>query len=224
MPPTKPNAVYYICRQASRIGFRLFGTWRIQGRENIPASGPGIVISNHTSYLDPPLMGSAIRRPIAYMAKSELFEQPVTRWLYPRLMAFPVRTGTADREAIRRALSLLNSGWLVGLFPEGHRSEDGALRSFQGGLSLIALRSGAPIIPCGIAGAFEMMPPHTVLPHPGHLEVHFGQPIQMDQFAQISDRHAAMAQLAQRAQDAVAQMVRSAQEARESWYARGARR
>ncbi len=211
----EPNPVYLLIRGGFRIFFKLFGSWRILGHEHIPESGPVIIISNHLSYLDPPLMGSAVRRPVAYMAKVELFTRSrLLAWVCRKLESYPVRQGTVDREALRQTYDRLEKGWMVGIFPEGHRSESGDLLEFQPGLAMIALRSKAPVVPCGFCGTYEMLPPHAKMLHRSHIEVHFGPPLDLSDLYAATDRREAAREVTARARAAVAELVERSARAR----------
>ena len=113
------------------------------GEENVPASGPLVVAANHRSYLDPPLLGTWFPRVLHYMAKRELFENPLIGAILRSVHAFPVERDRADLGAIKHALGLLKHGECVGIFPEGRRNSDGAAKA-RGGAILIAAtaRSG----------------------------------------------------------------------------------
>lgn len=100
---------------------------RIYGVENVPQSGPVVVVSNHASYFDPPIVSNCVRRPVAYMAKQELFEIPVLAQAIKLYGAYPVSRGSADRNAIRAAQEYLENGWAVGVFMEGTRTPDGRI-------------------------------------------------------------------------------------------------
>lgn len=129
---------------------RLLGT-RVEGTENIPARGRCLIVCNHTSNFDPPILSWAGQgRTIHYMAKKELFEHPWSRRLMRSLHAFPVDRSKADRAAIRVALERLEEERAVGIFPEGRRSGGEALGPFQEGFAILARRSGAPVIPACI--------------------------------------------------------------------------
>lgn len=211
-----PNPVYLLIRGAFRLLFAVLGGWRVVGnRKHVPRTGPAIIISNHISYLDPPLMGSAVRRPVSYMAKRELFTgSRLLRWACLRLEAYPVTQGTADREAIRHSLDLLRKGGLIGIFPEGHRSEDNRLHEFEQGMAFIALKSRAPVVPCGFAGTWEMLPPHSKRLHRSPIEVHFGPPIPLEDVYAMEDQRKASELLTARAHAAVAALVEQANAAR----------
>lgn len=157
--------------------FRLFYRFSVSNRSHIPVSGPVLLVANHTSYLDPVLLGLASRRPIAFMAKAELFKIPGLGWLIRRLYAFPVQREGFDRRAVRTALNKLKEGGVVGIFPQGSR-ERGETKEGLPGAALIALKSGAQILPAAILGADKVIPDGKALPRRATIEVRFGEPIQ----------------------------------------------
>ena len=130
------------------------------------------------SLFDPPVVGTAFPRPIHFMAKEELFAKPILKWIFTKLKAFPVRRATADRTAIRHAINLLNNGELLGLFPEGTRSKTGKLGKPETGLAMIALKSGAPVVPAAIIGTNKVWKEGLLLPR---FIVKFGNPINVEQ-------------------------------------------
>src|SRR5690554_4580945 len=134
------GVMYYVGRELYRVYLRLLFRTKVEGRENVPTEGGVLLVANHASYLDPPLLGGAVDRPVHFMAKAELFELPFLKWAMPRVKAFPVHRGGADRRAIRSAISLLQEGHVVGIFPEGGRTRDGKMMKFQRGAGLIAVR------------------------------------------------------------------------------------
>ncbi len=213
----EPNPVYCLIRGFFRILFRTLGSWRIIGHEHIPTEGPVIIISNHISYLDPPLMGSAVRRPVAYMAKKELFTgNRLLAWVCTKLESYPVRQNSADREALRLSFDRLAHNWMIGIFPEGHRAEDGELHEFEQGLGMIALRSRAPVIPCGFAGTWEMLRPHSKMLRRSPIEVHFGPAVDLSDLYDAECRKQANAEAVRRCHEAVAGLVAVARSTRES--------
>ena len=135
-----------------RAAARFLAPWRIEGADRIPASGGYILVSNHINWKDPPWIEFALGHAIRFMAKSELFEIPVMGFALRAIGAFPVRRGQADRGALQMALRVLEAGRPVGFFPEGHRSENGALIRAHPGIGLIARRSRAPVVPLAVTG------------------------------------------------------------------------
>lgn len=135
-----------------RVVMRL----KVHGLGNMPRQGGALVISNHVHNADPILILSASTRPILWMAKEEVWDLPVLRWIATQAGAFPVQRGTFDRHAIRTAIDTVHEGLLVGMFPEGTRSTTGGLREPFPGASLVALRADAPVIPCVILGSEDL--------------------------------------------------------------------
>jgi 1-acyl-sn-glycerol-3-phosphate acyltransferase len=128
---------------------------KVVGRKNTHVKGKGIVISNHLSMWDPLIISVVFHRQIFWMGKVELFKNWIARAFFHIVKAFPVRRGEGDLAAIRHAFRLLRDGKLFGIFPEGTRVKGGGLRKFEPGTSMIALKSGAPIIPLYIKGAYK---------------------------------------------------------------------
>ena len=156
--------------------FRFLFRLRVSGVENVPAGG-AIIAPNHQSFFDIPLVALVLAlhgRRTYFMAKSELFRNPVFAWIIRGLLAFPVRRGAPDRTAIRYAINLLNQGDLVTIFPEGTRSKTGQLKDAEAGLSLIAAKAGVPVVPVGIGGTRLMFSKEQFFPR---VTIRFGAPI-----------------------------------------------
>lgn len=134
----------------SRVFRTLYG-YEVLGTEQVPLQGGCLIVCNHLSYLDPPVVGSSLpHRQVHFMAKRELFAQ---RWLGPTIRAlgsFPVSRGHADSAAFRAALDLLSEGRVVGIFPEGTRSTGSAMQGWHAGVSLLASKAGVPIVPAAV--------------------------------------------------------------------------
>ncbi|MDR7485395.1 MAG: lysophospholipid acyltransferase family protein [Armatimonadota bacterium] len=154
----------------TRLQFRL----RVEGREHVPPEGGVLAVCNHNSAVDPWIAGVAFGRPARYMAKEELMRVPVIGWLVSAMGAFPVRRGEADRRSLRIALDALARGQIVLMFPEGTRSPDGRLRTGERGAALLALRSGAPVLPTAIIGSHRVMPRGAWFPRSHPVTVRFG--------------------------------------------------
>jgi 1-acyl-sn-glycerol-3-phosphate acyltransferase len=159
--------------------FRLLFRLRIEGREHVPPSGPVLVVSNHASTLDPPIAGVAVGRQASYMAKEELLKTPVLGPYLRSIGVFPVRRGEADRQSFRMSLDVLGRGGVLLMFPEGTRSLDGRLRPAEPGAALIALRTGAPVLPVAVVGTQRVMPKGARLPRPAQVVVRIGPVIQV---------------------------------------------
>jgi 1-acyl-sn-glycerol-3-phosphate acyltransferase len=172
--------IYSIFRTLCRIATTVLLDLKVYGIENIPATGGVLLLSNHHSFLDPPCIGVQVRRPVSFLAKSELFEVPVFGSVIPRLNAFPVRQGAGDIGAVRETIKRLKEGHVLMVFPEGGRSSDGQIQPLQGGFSLIVRKAGVPIVPVVIDGTFEAWPIHQSLLRPWPVRVLFGPPLHVD--------------------------------------------
>jgi len=166
--------LYNIARAILKYIFLIMGL-KIEGFRNIPSSGAIIVAPNHLSYLDPLLVAVAIDRPVNFMAKAELFQNKILGILLTKVYAFPVKRGNGDRHAIRHALQLMEEGKVLGIFPEGTRKKPGQVEHTQGGAAMIALRSGAPVLPVACIGSDKSFPCGWLWP----LIIRIGEPISM---------------------------------------------
>ncbi|MFC0523135.1 lysophospholipid acyltransferase family protein [Pontibacillus salicampi] len=162
--------LYHFARSVCAAIFYPKYKIKVEGKENIPANGPLIVCSNHISNMDPVVVGITMKRDVYFMAKEELFKNKFLGGLLRRVHAFPVKRGMKDRQALRRALDVLNDNETLGLFPEGTRSKDGKLGKGLAGAGFFALRSEASVVPCAIIGTYKSKEP---------LRVVYGAPIEM---------------------------------------------
>ena len=153
---------------------RLYLGLRREGLEHLPRRGPLIIVSNHVSYMDAILLGSATPRPIHFMVLQWMYDLPLLRWFYWGMGTVPVQADGADSNAIRRAVKVLNKGHVLGIFPEGTRSPDGRIGETRPGAAMLAALSGAPVIPVFIDGAREAMPVGGMFPMPARVHVRFG--------------------------------------------------
>jgi 1-acyl-sn-glycerol-3-phosphate acyltransferase len=187
---------------ALTFGGRLFGRAMtrvsIEGAlDEIPRAGPLIIASNHASNLDVPIIGAwlipRLGRRIHWLGKKELFDWPIVGWVAAHSGVHPVDRGAADVEAFRLAQRILGEGHALFVFPEGTRSPDGSLQEARDGIALLALRSGAPVVPIGIAGSHGVWPKGQRLPHPGgRVTVRVGRPFRpADEVPAGTDRTAA---------------------------------
>jgi 1-acyl-sn-glycerol-3-phosphate acyltransferase len=146
------RSFYYLNLMWVKALLMLISSRDIQGRENVPRKGALIVASNHLSNGDPPILTVAVPRRIAWMTKAEWFKTPVIGPLFRLAGMIPVRRFEADLQALRRAQRVLRDGDVLAMFPEGTRGGDQGLRAGELGTALIALHTGAPIVPIAIWG------------------------------------------------------------------------
>lgn len=160
------SLVYRLLCPPSRWGLSIMADVRVEGLANVPKDGPFVLVPNHQSVADPFLVQSFCPRPVHSMTKSTQFASPVSRWLVPRLLGFPVRRYRVDPQAVRTLLRLLDEGRGVCVYPEGERSWDGQLQPFRRGALRVLLRAGAPVIPVGIHGMCHLWPRWHRWPQP----------------------------------------------------------
>lgn len=142
--------VYKITAYLFYIYFKIYYNIEIEGIENIPHKGSLVVMANHVSYLDPPVVGVVLTRQVHFMAKEELFENPLFGYLLKKIGAFPVKRGRPDTKAIKHAFNILQNNEVLGLFPEGTRSKNNKLKKAKSGAIMIPLKKKSPILPIGI--------------------------------------------------------------------------
>ncbi|MDA0717443.1 MAG: lysophospholipid acyltransferase family protein [Cyanobacteria bacterium] len=139
--------------------YRFLFRGRTAGNGNVPSQGCLVVVANHGSHLDPPLLGHALGRPVAFMAKAELFRVPILGAIIRACGAYPVSRGASDREAIRTATERLLEGWATGVFIDGTRQANGRVNDPQAGAALLAARAGAPLLPVAIINSHRALGP-----------------------------------------------------------------
>jgi len=159
------------------ILFKILFYLEVKGRENIPKKGPFILASNHTSYLDPLVLGVASPRPLYYLAKISLFKNPVFSSFIQILGAIPLERDSSSSYTLRSALKLIKNGHGVVIFPEGTRSEDGKIKDGKGGVGFLSLKSSAPVIPVKIKGTGKALPVRGKFVKPTKVKVIIGQPL-----------------------------------------------
>ncbi len=148
---------------------------KIYGVENVPQTGGLVIVSNHASYFDPPIVSNCVCRPVAYMAKEELFKIPVLAQAIKLYGAYPVSRGTADRGAIKYALEYLENGWAVGVFLEGTRTRDGRVHDPKRGAALLAAKAKVPLLPVSLWGSEKIVQPGTPIPRKVPLTIRIGK-------------------------------------------------
>jgi 1-acyl-sn-glycerol-3-phosphate acyltransferase len=164
----------------------LYGL-RVVGRENWPASGGGLICANHQSSFDPPLVGLTCPRRMNYVARDTLFRVPLLAPLIRFLDAIPIDREGTGLAGLKETLRRLKRGELVLIFPEGTRTRDGEVAPLKPGFISVARRSGVPLIPVGLDGAYQAWPRSAWFPRPGRIAISVGQPIPAEEVARLSD-------------------------------------
>ncbi|MFG3281122.1 lysophospholipid acyltransferase family protein [Streptomyces sp. NPDC048111] len=169
---------------------RLLFRPRLEGLEYVPDEGAAIIAGNHLSFSDHFLMPAMLKRRITFLAKQEYFTGPgvkgrLTAAFFRAVGQIPVdRSGKeAGQAAIREGLGVLSRDELLGIYPEGTRSHDGKLYKGKVGVAVMALKAGAPVIPCAMVGTFEIQPPGQTLPKIKRVSIRFGEPLDFSRYA-----------------------------------------
>jgi 1-acyl-sn-glycerol-3-phosphate acyltransferase len=199
------GGLWYEWWQGLLLGYFTLGhSLRFAGRQNLPTTGPALLIANHESYIDPLLIGVSVRRHLAFLARADLFKGVFGRFLRS-VNTHPLDQEGFAREGLRAMIELLGQGWPVLVFPEGERAWDGVMQPFKPGVHLIIKKTLAPVVPCGIAGAYEALPRRRNPPIPSHsplflppgnstIAVAIGKPLDGARYAKMP-REAALAEL-----------------------------
>ncbi|MBI4283142.1 MAG: 1-acyl-sn-glycerol-3-phosphate acyltransferase [Chloroflexi bacterium] len=169
---------YYVAHLVVRVWLRLFTRWQVKGRQNVPRQGCLLIVANHVNLIDVPLLGVSFDRKVIFLAKQNLFHYPLISYLVRLLDAIPVRRGKVERTTLLQANRVLANGQTLVIFPEGTRSHSGRLGRAFPGAALIALRSGATILPVGIIGTDKVRGVTWILRRP-RLTVNIGQPFHL---------------------------------------------
>jgi len=189
--PTQRTSFQRWGYDALRVVLRFIAVWlyglRVEGRENWPAEGGGLVCANHQSMFDPPLVGMTCSRRMNYLARDTLYRIPVLKQLIQFLDAIPIDREGGGLAGLKETLRRLKAGELVLIFPEGTRTRDGQVAPLKLGFIAVARRSRVPLVPVGLDGAYQAWPRTSPLPRLGRIAVVVGEPIGPAQVAELSD-------------------------------------
>ena len=177
-PPTRGSLLFFaVCRAIAATICRLFCRVTVEGRENLPASGPYVFAPVHRSYVDWIVLACISRRRVRFMAKDTLWSSRFVGWLLEALGTFPVHRGSADRAAFSLCVKILAEGEPCVLFPEGQRRSGPVVEDLLGGAAYVAARARVPIVPVGIGGSERVMQKGKALPRPYKVHIVVGRPI-----------------------------------------------
>ena len=165
------RCVRWVIRLLAKVLFRLEAV----NLDNVPPKGGYLLVANHASNLDPPLIAVSLPRACHTLAKRELFDVPLLGWAIKHLYAHPIDRGGVDRKALRECIETLRRDELLLLFPEGTRTSDGSLQSARAGAAMIAYQAGVPVIPVYVDGTFKALRRGAKFPKLRKVRVVFGE-------------------------------------------------
>jgi 1-acyl-sn-glycerol-3-phosphate acyltransferase len=171
------NPSYFIGWSIFRLIYATYFRWRVYNPEHVPKTGPVILASNHASFIDPPLVGAGLHRPVNYLARESLFRYPGIGALLRSWNAVPVDREGGGAAGLRAILDRLLAGGAILLFPEGTRTTDGNLQPARSGIGLTVIKSNAPVVPVRVFGTFEAFNRNHKFPRPHRIAVKYGRPI-----------------------------------------------
>jgi 1-acyl-sn-glycerol-3-phosphate acyltransferase len=163
-----------------RAMFAIYFRWRVFNPDRVPLQGGVILASNHASFLDPPLVGSGLKRDINYLARESLFRFPGIGALLRSWNSVPVDRDGGGAKGLKIILERLLAGNGIILFPEGTRTPDGKLQSARSGIGLTVIKSAAPIVPVRVFGTFEAYGKNHKIPRPYRVAVKYGEPLHFE--------------------------------------------
>ena len=171
---------YNIFYNLAKLLARGFFAMRVVHPERMIESGPLILAVNHSSFFDPPLAGICSRRGVYYLARKSLLKWPFFGPLFPAMNVIPVERDGNDMSALREVIKKIKEGNGVVLFPEGTRSKDGNIQPARAGIGLVIAKTGAPVLPMRIFGAFDAFPKNSKRLHFTQITVVIGEPLVFD--------------------------------------------
>lgn len=170
--------IYAALHALSKPIFKTFFRLTVYGVENIPREGGAIIAPNHQSFLDIPIVGSALPRKMHTLGKKEFIEGKGS-WFYKRMGGIPINRNSADLTGLKLAIDTLKQGNLLLMFPEGTRSTNGRVGEIRKGAIFISYKALVPVIPTGIVGTEKALPKDARFPKPVHIVITFGKPIKL---------------------------------------------
>ena len=171
------NISYWMGWSLFRVSYSVLFGWRAYNRERVPPEGPAILASNHASFVDPPLVGIPLKRPLNFLARDTLFRFPGVGATLRSWQAVPVDREGGGGAGLKAILDRLLQGGAILLFPEGTRTHDGRLQPARSGIGLVVIKSNAPVIPVRVFGTYEAFGRHVRFPRRHRISVKYGEPM-----------------------------------------------
>ncbi|MSR64279.1 MAG: 1-acyl-sn-glycerol-3-phosphate acyltransferase [Verrucomicrobiae bacterium] len=171
---------YWIGKNSFKLLFHTYFRGSVHHADYVPTSGGFILASNHASFLDPPMVGQAVKQEICYLARKSLFRYPVAGQILRSWKAIPVERDEVDVAGMRAILTALKNGNGVMIFPEGTRTDDGGLQPARPGVGFLVAKANVPVVPARIWGSLAAMGRGKSWPRPHKLIVTFGKPLTFD--------------------------------------------
>jgi 1-acyl-sn-glycerol-3-phosphate acyltransferase len=163
-----------------RTVYAVYFRWRVYDAQNVPLTGGVILAANHASFIDPPLVGSGLKRDINYLARESLFRFPIVGRILHSWNAVPVDRDGGGARGLKAILDRLLRGGGIILFPEGTRTSDGKLQPARAGIGLVVAKSNAPVVPVRVFGTFEAWGRNQKFPLPKKIAVKYGKPMHFE--------------------------------------------
>ncbi len=209
------NSVRKTCIFLVAVYLKLFYHHKVYGKEHISKAG-GILASNHSSFLDPPILGVSCPDEVHFLARASLFRGPIFGWLIRTLNTHPVTPGKGNISTFKKAYELLSQGKKVVVFPEGTRSPDGQLQEGKAGVGMLVLRAKCRVIPVYIHGSYEVWNVHNKLPHlfGRRTACVFGSAVDFSHFFDLEDKKEAQEKIVKGIMEAIARL--------RDWFIEGA--
>ena len=187
-PPKARNLTWRTLQFILQNVFCFWLGYRARGYQQLDDAQGGLVLANHQSFLDPLLVGLPLHRPISFLARDTLFRVPVIGWILRSTYVMPINREAASTASLRETLRRMQHGFLVGIFPEGTRTETGEVGVFKPGFVALVRRSKLPVYPVGIAGGYQALGRKNWFLRPARVRVVVGQPITIEQLEQFASR------------------------------------
>ncbi len=169
---------------------KLYNRINLHGKSSIPKQGGFILVSNHTSYLDPVYIGISLPRKLHFMAKKEAFRSPIFRWILTQLGAFPVDRDRIGVKTVRKAIQILTDQHVLAIFPQGTRKGELEISTIKQGAAYFSLKTKSPILPVYIKGTDKVMPKGQAWIRPAKVDIYFGHLIQVNGLEKLNQEMA----------------------------------